>query len=45
MTAFYRAARDAPLAEAVRLANVELRRHPKYGADPRFWAAFKLVGH
>lgn len=45
MTAFYRAARDAPLAEAVRLANVELRRHAKYGADPRYWAAFKLVGH
>jgi CHAT domain-containing protein len=45
MAAFYRAARDAPLAEAVRRANVELRRHPMYGADPRFWAAFKLVGH
>ena len=45
MTAFYRAARDVPIAEAVRRANVELRRHPVYGADPRFWAAFKLVGH
>jgi CHAT domain-containing protein len=45
MAAFYRAARDTPLAEAVRRANVELRRHPVYGADPRFWAAFKLVGH
>ena len=31
--------------EAVRRANMELRRHPIYGAHPRFWAAFKLVGH
>jgi CHAT domain-containing protein/tetratricopeptide (TPR) repeat protein len=45
MAAFYGAARDVPLAEAVRRANIELRRHPVYGADPRFWAAFKLVGH
>lgn len=45
MAAFYRAATDVPLAEAVRRANLDLRRHPKYGADPRFWAAFKLVGH
>jgi CHAT domain-containing protein len=44
-TAFYRAAHDAPLADAVRRANVELRQHDVYGADPRFWAAFKLVGH
>jgi CHAT domain-containing protein len=44
-TAFYRAAHDAPLADAVRRANVELRQHGVYGADPRFWAAFKLVGH
>jgi CHAT domain-containing protein len=44
-TAFYRAARDAPLADAVRRANVEMREHDVYGADPRFWAAFKLVGH
>jgi CHAT domain-containing protein len=44
-TAFYRAARKAPLAEAVRRANVELRQHEVYGQDPRFWAAFKLIGH
>lgn len=44
MAAFYRGARAAPLAEAARLANVELRRHPEYGVHPRFWAAFKLVG-
>jgi CHAT domain-containing protein len=45
MRAFYQAARDVPLGEAVRRANVELRRHPTYGTHPRFWAAFKLVGH
>ena len=45
VTSFYRAAREVPLAEAVRRANMELRRHPIYGAHPRFWAAFKLVGH
>ena len=45
LSAFYRAARNAPLPEAVRLANVELRQHQVYGAHPRFWSAFKLVGH
>lgn len=45
MTAFYQAARDVPLVEAVRRANVALRRHAAYGIHPRFWAAFKLVGH
>jgi CHAT domain-containing protein len=35
VTSFYR----------VRRANMRLRRHPIYGAHPRFWAAFKLVGH
>jgi CHAT domain-containing protein len=45
MDAFYRAATEVPLAEAVRRTNVEVRRHPVYGADPRLWAAFKLVGH
>jgi CHAT domain-containing protein len=45
MAAFYRAARDVPLADAVRRANVEMRRHAVYGTHPRFWAAFKLVGH
>jgi CHAT domain-containing protein len=45
MAAFYRAAREAPLAEAARRANMELRQHDVYGQDPRFWAAFKLIGH
>ena len=45
IAAFYRAARDAPLPEAVRVANVALRQHPVYGAHPRYWAAFKLIGH
>lgn len=45
MEAFYRAATQVPLAEAVRRTNIEVRRHPVYGADPRLWAAFKLVGH
>jgi CHAT domain-containing protein/tetratricopeptide (TPR) repeat protein len=44
MEAFYRAARDVRIADAVRQANVELRREARY-RDPRFWAAFKLVGH
>jgi len=42
--AFYKEALVKPLPEAARLANVELRKLPKF-AHPHYWAAFALIGY
>lgn len=43
MTVFYRQLQSAPLADALRAAQLELLRSSQYG-DPLFWAAFSPVG-
>jgi CHAT domain-containing protein len=43
--AFYQEARTNPLPRAALLANRAALRDPKFGAHPRFWAAFMLIGH
>lgn len=41
---FYREAKTHRLPDALLIANQEIRRHPIYGADPRLWASFILIG-
>ena len=42
---FYSNAQSQDLPEAARLAIIAARRHPAYGAHPRFWAAYQVFGH